>query len=184
MKLSDIGMPEDSTELDAPGLAFRRIDPERDAVALHAVFGDADQLRFMMREACASVEETVALLGKWGEDTSSPQWSILVDDQLAGRITLVKQRDGVFEVGIQVVPAAQSRGIATRAIIASTTYAFRSLGACRVYADIDPANVPCVRAFVRAGYRFEGTLLANWRNDLGVFDSEIYAATEGWSASR
>ena len=52
-----------------------------------------------------------------------------------------------------------------------------ALDACRVYADVDPLNVPCARAFLRAGFRFEGTLFANWRTSDGVFDSEIYATT-------
>lgn len=164
------------------GLTFRSIDPKLDAGVLHAVFGDQEQLRFMLMSARASVAETEALLRRWNEDTSSPQWLILAEDEPAGRITLVMQRDGVYEIGIQVLPAVQGCGIATRAIAAATIYAFESLGACRVYADVDPGNVPCARAFLRAGFTLEGTLIANWKTDDGIFDSEIYAATDGWTA--
>ena len=158
------------------------LEPERDAEALHAVFGDADQLRFMLRPPCATVAETEALLSGWNEDASSPQWSIFDEKALTGRITLVRQRSGVYEVGVQVVPDAQGRGIATRAIVTATEYAFHELNAVRVYADIDPHNTPCIRAFQRAGYRYEGILIANWHTEHGTFDSEIYAATAGWAA--
>lgn len=174
--------PPPTPTLEARDLTLRPIDPDGDASRLHVIFGDAEQLKFMLRPPCASVSETAALLAEWGRDPWSPQWAVERTGVIVGRITLVKQRAGVFEVGIQVAPEAQGHGVATHAILAVTPYAFAALDACRVFADIDPGNVRCSRAFRRAGYRFEGTLLATWKTDRGVFDSEIFAATAGWTS--
>lgn len=169
------------TTLRHGALTLRPIDPDADAPALHATFGDEAQLIYMLRPACADVAATAALLRGWAEDKASPQWAVVEHGAVCGRVTLVAQRDGVYEIGVQVVPAAQGRGLARRAIVRATAHGLSALGACRVFADIDPDNVPCRRAFERAGYRHEGCLVANHRTPRGVFDAEIYAATAGWA---
>lgn len=166
--------------LHGAGLVLRPLDPEEDAPVLHAIFGDTDQLRFMLMPPRARVDDTRALLRRWGEDVASPQWLIVENQVPCGRITLVRQRLGVDEIGVQVLPAAQGRGVATRAIVLVTEHAFAAREACRVFGDVDPGNLACRAAFRRAGFRLEATLLANWKTAEGVFDSEIYAATAGW----
>lgn len=65
--------------LEGRGLHLRPIDPAYDAEPLHAAWGDAAQLSFMVLAPCASVDETAALLQGWSNDPASPQWAILND---------------------------------------------------------------------------------------------------------
>jgi len=162
--------------LTAAELTIRPLDPSGDAAALHAVFGDREQLRFMLREPFPDVAGTRAQLERWATDETSPQWALVTESgEVVGRVTLMPKRAGVCEVGVQVVPGCQRRGYARRAIDAVTRYAFESLGAFRVFADIDPGNVACVRAFERAGFEREGVLRANWVVDGVPYDSVILA---------
>lgn len=186
------------------GVILRPLDVDRDAAALHAVFGDAAAMRFMLGAPKASEQATRALLHAWSEDTSSPQWVILETTGISGvavataaadsvdvthgtalgRITLVARRKGVMEIGVQTTPEHQGKGLARRAIAAVTAYGLRVLGLVRVYADVDPENTPCVRVFQRAGFLLEGRLVSNWVAHTGVVDSLIFAATTrgGWSS--
>jgi len=171
--------------LSYSGVTLRPLEVDRDLASLHAIFGNADAMRYMFRAPQESEEGTHALVEAWCADKLSPQWAITAhgDESVAlGRITLVAQREGVMEIGVQTVPRAQGQGLARRAVVAVTAHALGTLGLARVYADVDPGNAPSVRVFERAGYRLEGHLVANWVTDGGVVDSLIYAATRGWAA--
>ncbi len=164
------------------GLALRPLDPDRDAEALHAVFGDAASSEFMAFAAQNSVAETRTWLLR-SEAPATPQWAIAKDDGPAlGRVTLLSRRTGVAEIGIQVAPSERGKGLARRAVCAVTAYALGSLGLVRVFADLDPDNAASARVFERAGFTREGRQTDAWITHLGVADSLIYAATRGWRA--
>ncbi len=170
-----------SPSLTHGDVTLRPLEVERDLAALHAIFGDAEQMKYMLEAPMASAEETRAKIAAWSEHPDSPQWAITGDDgEARGRITLIARREGVMEVGVQVVPSAQGRGYARRSIIAVTEYGLGVLKLGRVFADIDPDNHGCVRAFEAAGFRCEGRLVNNWMTHTGFADSLIYAATTGW----
>jgi len=163
------------------GVTLRPLDVDRDLSVLHAIFGDARQMRYMLGAPMESEADTRALVDRWCKDADSPQWAITTDGETAlGRITLIAVREGVMEVGLQVAPVHQSGGLARRAIVAVTLHGLGPLRLSRLYADIDPENVGCVRSFERAGYRLEGHLVANWVTKSGAADSLIFAATAGW----
>jgi RimJ/RimL family protein N-acetyltransferase/heme-degrading monooxygenase HmoA len=163
------------------GLALRPLDPNRDASALHACFSDETTAGFMPFEPMKSVEETRRRLLRMSAP-GSPQWVIVRDDGPAlGRVTLMSRRQGVAELGFQVVPAERGRGLARRATCAVTTYALNELGLVRVYGDLDPENQASKRVFDRAGFTPEGREKDAWVTHVGVSDSLIYAATRGWT---
>lgn len=166
------------------GFTLRPLEASRDHEALHAIFGNSECMRYMSRAATASPVATHALLSEWSADKDSPQWVIArnevdcsVPSPALGRVTLMPRREGVMEVGIQVSPAEQGKGLARQAVAAVTRYALGCLSVKRVYGDVDPENAGCVRMFERAGFRLEGRLVANWVTHTGVEDSLIFAAT-------
>lgn len=166
------------------GLSLRLLDPERDAPALHASFGDAASATYLPFAASSDVDATRRKLARW-ETPATPQWVIARGDEAAlGRITLMSKREGVAEIGIQIVPAAQGTGLARRAVCAVTAYGLGELGLVRVAADVDPANEASKRLFERSGFTLEGSQTATWVTHTGVADSLIYAATRGWKAPK
>ncbi len=164
------------------GLTLRPLEVERDLAVMHRIFGDAASMKFMLEAPMASEEATRAKIAAWCEHQDSPQWAITGEDgETRGRITLIARRQGVMEIGVQVDPRAQGRGFARRAIAAVTEYGLGTRGLGRVFADIDPDNHGCVRAFEAAGFRLEGRLINSWVTHTGYADSLIYAATSGWA---
>ncbi len=166
------------------GVTLRPLDPDRDAAALHASLGDADAARHLPFAPTADVEETRVRLVRWS-GPPTPQWAIVrsgpAPDVASGRVTLMARRPGVAEIGVQIVPAEQGRGLARRAVCALTAFALAELKLMRVFADVDPANAASARVFARAGFRLEGRLKDAWVTHAGVADSLIYAATREWT---
>ncbi len=131
----------------------------------------------MSGPATASVAETCRLLTKWTTGTEDTSWAIVAceDGPALGRITLMARAASIFEVGVMVSPAVHGRGHATAALAQVLDIAFESRGARRLYADIDPDNRACIRAFEKLGFQREGLHRATWKTHMGVRDSIIMA---------
>jgi RimJ/RimL family protein N-acetyltransferase/uncharacterized damage-inducible protein DinB len=87
------------------------------------------------------------------------------------------------EVGITLSPAYQGQGYATEALRAVLDYLFITLGKHRVYATVDPRNLPSVALLKRVGLRQEAHLRESlwfkgaWADDLvfAILDREWIA---------
>ena len=156
---------------------LRPLDPARDAEALHAILGDEACCHYMAGPATKSIEETQRLLAKWTAGTEETSWAIVEseDGPALGRVTLIPRGAHVWEAGIMVSPEAQGRGLASAALSQAADVAFDKLGARRIYADIDPDNAPCIAAFKKLGFHYEGRHRATWQTHIGVRDSVFYA---------
>jgi ribosomal-protein-alanine N-acetyltransferase len=69
--------------------------------------------------------------------------------------------DGAVEFGYGIVPSRRCRGYTTEAVRALVAFARTVPGVTRVYADVDPANLPSVRVLEKAGLRRTGTVPSN-----------------------
>lgn len=153
---------------------LRRLNPELDGPALHAIFGDEEACRYLPRPAFTSLEETTAQLKAWSPPGEAYNWAIVDDSEgpALGRVALIPRGAEVFEIAVMVCPQAAGRGLATGAVREAVDRAFAE-GARRVFADIDPENYPSIRVCEKVGFRQEGRLRATWRTHLGVRDSII-----------
>ncbi len=154
---------------------LRLFDPDRDGPALHAVFGDEESCTYLTGPATASVDETISQLKKWNAGTEETTWAIVEEPEgeALGRATLMPRERNVWEVGIMLCPAARGGGLAARALGEVIDHGFETLGARRIFADIDDDNRPSIRLFERLGFTREGVLRANWKTHIGVRDSVI-----------
>jgi RimJ/RimL family protein N-acetyltransferase len=81
-----------------------------------------------------------------------------------------------FEIGYWVRTSRAGRGYVTEAVGAITRFAFEVLGAERVEIRCDTRNGRSGRVALRCGYRLEGTLRCNERDNDGVLrDTHVYA---------
>jgi ribosomal-protein-alanine N-acetyltransferase len=108
---------------------------------------------------------------RWGEERGA-DWAVVSDDAVVGRVSLrtVDLEQGVGEVSYWVVPSQRGRGIAVRAVVTVTDWAFRDVGLHRIELVHAVANGASCRVADRAGYALEGTrrqhfLLADGRHD-------------------
>lgn len=156
---------------------LRPIDPDADAEALHALFGDEESCRYLTRPAMATVAETAAMLRGWMGETDDINWVIAdtADGPALGRVSIYPRgRNNVWDAACMIVPAARGRNLSARALAIALEEAFERLGARRITADIDPDNAASIRVFEKLGFKLEAHLRGEWEMHIGIRDSFIY----------
>ena len=105
-------------------------------------------------------------------------FAITINKQLIGSIGIVTKTDIYrknFEIGYFLSEEFWGKGIATRAIKAATSYAFRDFDVVRIYAEPFSDNSGSRRALEKAGYKLEATLKNNVIKNGIIKDSCIYS---------
>ena len=91
-------------------------------------------------------------------------FAITLNKQLVGSIGIVSKTDIYrknFEIGFFISEDFWGRGIATKAIKAAVSYAFREFDIVRVYAEVFSDNLASRRALEKAGLKLEAPLAKN-----------------------
>jgi ribosomal-protein-alanine N-acetyltransferase len=105
-------------------------------------------------------------------------FAITVNNDLAGSIGIVTKSDIYrknFEIGYFLAEEFWGKGIATKAIKAATSYAFKDFDIVRVYAEPFSDNIGSRRALEKAGFNLEATLRKNVIKNGIIKDSCIYS---------
>lgn len=104
-------------------------------------------------------------------------FAIVTDKKVVGSIGIVTKGD-IYrkncEIGYYIGEEYWGKGIATKAIKAATSYAFKTFDIVRVYAEPFADNTGSRRALEKAGYICEATLRKNVVKNGIVKDSCIY----------
>jgi len=111
-------------------------------------------------------------------------FAITRDKKILGSIAIATKSDiyrKSCEIGYFLAEECWGKGIATRAVKAVTSYAFRNFDFVRVYAEPFADNAGSRRVLEKAGFRLEATLRRNViKNDI-IRDSCIYSVLrEEW----
>jgi len=105
-------------------------------------------------------------------------FAIILDKQLIGSIGIVSKTD-IYrknsEIGFFISEYFWGRGIATKAIKAVVSYAFRDFDIVRVYAEVFSDNLASRRALEKAGLKLEATIRKNIIKNHIIKDSCIYS---------
>jgi ribosomal-protein-alanine N-acetyltransferase len=104
--------------------------------------------------------------------------------RVIGRVGLGGVLRGAFQnayLGYWIDAGQQGQGFMTEAVLATTRFAFRSLGLHRVQAAVMPGNGASQRVLEKAGYRREG-LAARYLCIAGAWEDHVLFAytTEDW----
>ncbi|MET7705706.1 GNAT family N-acetyltransferase [Micromonospora sp. NPDC005413] len=98
------------------------------------------------------------------------------DGELLGSVSLHRIHDGDASIGYWTMPAARGRGVAVRAVVRLTDWAFADLRLHRVELCHAVANPASCRVADRAGYPAEGTLRESYRyGDGRRYDEHLHA---------
>ena len=109
-------------------------------------------------------------------------FAVTVDGQPVGSIGVVLGEDVErcsAEVGYWLGESYWGRGIATRALVGFTRYAFAAYGLERLFAVPLAANTASCRVLEKAGYRLEGRMRRSAVKDGVVHDQLLYAIVCG-----
>jgi len=156
-------------------IALRPTNPERDAPALHSIMGDSKSCRYLSHPPKITVADTAAQLAEWVALAPQHDWVIEPADggKAWGRVTIYETNDNNWEAGIIICPDKQGRGIATQAMHLAIDRTDKSDAPRRIFADIDPDNVPSLKLFESLGFQHEGRLRQVSVTHIGIRDSVI-----------
>lgn len=104
-------------------------------------------------------------------------FAIIIDGEVNGSIGVVLKNDiyrKSCEIGYYIAEDYWHKGLATRAIRAITSYAFRTFDIIRIYAEPFADNTGSRRALEKAGFTHEATLRSNVIKNGIIKDSCIY----------
>jgi RimJ/RimL family protein N-acetyltransferase len=112
-----------------------------------------------------SLHDGQAALSAWDSSTGR-QFSvgILRGQRLLGAVGLMPDRAGSVELAYWIRPEYRGRGIASRAVHATTMWAHHDLTVPRIWLEIHPGNQPSLRLAQRVGYQFEQRLSQHCRD--------------------
>lgn len=160
---------DDSVELDldiGSGMHVRALAIKDAAMLVDATSQESAPALWGPRPAEPySLHDAQAALLAW-DPAAGGQFSIgiLRGQQLLGAVGLMPDHSGSIELAYWIRPEQRGRGIASRAVSATTLWAHRSLAVPRIWLEIHPGNGPSLRVAQRAGYHFEQRLSQHCRN--------------------
>ena len=117
--------------------------------------------------------------GSWSDHYQ--HLAVDLNGELIGDVQLRKcdftRPEGAWDMGIEISPELQGKGLGTRALGLVAEYVF-SNGAHRVEGSTDESNLAMRRAFEKAGWKFEGILKALFVEDEVPHDYYSFAITK------
>ena len=153
-----------------------------DAASITKHIGTYSVARNMLRIPYPySLQDAEQWIGIATKQDPQTNFGIAIDDQIVGGIGLDANPSGVAacehsaEIGYWLGEAYWGRGIVTEALIAMSEWAFRELNLVRLYAKVFARNQASARVLEKAGYIFEGRLLAHYSRDGEFIDGLLYA---------
>ena len=153
--------PKKQPTLDTKRLRLRAFRAS-DLTAMHALYGDADNLRYWSVPASADLGITRRML-PWHvafRPRHYVMWAVQESKsrKLIGMINYHRRdlREKRVDVGWLILPQYQGKGYMTEAGRALLRHLFDDLGVHKVEALIAPANKPSAALARRLGFRLEG----------------------------
>ena len=90
----------------------------------------------------------------------------------------------IAEIGITIAPSSQSNGYATEALKAVLSLLFGTLCKHRVFASVDPSNLPSSTLMERIGLRKEGQFIQSlWFKDRWADDVVFAMLASEWNCT-
>ena len=152
-------------DLDQPTLQVDELTvrPFRDPDARHlsCAYCDPDIQRWHARTMTEGEahEWITTSAARWRAETGA-NWAVVGDDGvLVGRVGFrwIDLTEGAAEIAYWTIPSARGRGIAAKAVRASSSWMFTQVGLHRIELNHSTANPASCRVASKAGYAYEGT---------------------------
>jgi RimJ/RimL family protein N-acetyltransferase len=145
-------------KLSASNVQMRAWQP-KDAPTVVAAYSDPDIQQWHARpmNENEALDWIAAWPQRWRQETGCG-WAAACDEGVLGQISLrtLNLDVGFAEISYWVMPQARGRGIAPRALVAVTRWAFEALGLHRIEVYHSTRNPASCFVAERAGYLAEG----------------------------
>lgn len=148
-----------------------------DTGAMHAIFTDADSMKYWSHPPLTRMEETRDSMEKaLLDDDTTRTWAVTTDGQeCLGWVSLFGVHDRMGWIGYILAPAARGKGYAGEAVAAALNYGFGAWNLHRIAANIDPRNHRSAGLLLRLGFSQEGHQRRDFRYAGEFIDTGIFA---------
>jgi ribosomal-protein-alanine N-acetyltransferase len=150
--------------LTTPRLILRELRPS-DADALFAIKSDEEVTQHYGQEPHRTVADTLAWIVRLQQSYARREdiaWCVTLhsEDRLIGACTLWNLSAGYHhgEIGYELHPEYERRGLMTEALTAILNFAFNDFGLNRVEATPFEGNAASKNLLLKLGFTYEGTL--------------------------
>ncbi len=141
--------------------------------------------RYLTWPTHQSIEITKKLVDLWvseKEELTNYMWCIewKENHQAIGSISVVHIKEEIYaaEIGYCIGEAYWNMGITSEAMKAVIKFLFEEVKCNRISAEHDISNPNSGKVMMKAGLKYEGTLLEAGRNNSGVCDMAVYGITK------
>ncbi len=139
----------------------------------------------------SSIDVTKMIIDSWilrYNDIDNYQWCIEYkgNNQAIGSLAIVDIEENInaVEVGYCIGEDYWNKGIMTEAFKRVIKFLFEEVGCNRIYAKHDTNNPNSGKVMVKAGLKYEGTLIEAGKNNMGICDLAVYGITKSMYYSR
>jgi RimJ/RimL family protein N-acetyltransferase len=164
-------------------LVLRSREPD-DTTALHRIYGREDVAQYLLSPAMDLDEVEEMLADRGSSDEDGIGLVLELDGQVIGEVGLVFRSPTTGELSWVVHPDHGGRGLVTEATRALIDLGFGHYALHRIYAELDPRNLPSQRMCERLGLRRESYRLADFWSKGEWTDTLEYAVLATEWASR
>ena len=145
-----------------------------DEQALFPAFSDPGLMRYWSRGPFEDMDELKAWL--FDREWTGRTWVAVPQGGGDPVFRIVASAEGaqVCEIGYMIVPGNERQGIARECIAALVTHLFRAEGVHRIFADVDPRNIPSNRLLQSLGFTREAHLREAMKTHIGWCDTWLW----------
>jgi RimJ/RimL family protein N-acetyltransferase len=162
-----------------------------DADAMFAYRGDPNVYLYQSWEPQSLQEVQLFIASTQNVEFNTPGWyqiaiALRENSTLIGDlgIHILEADPRIAEIGITITPSMQGNGYATEAIKAILKLLFVELQKHRVFASVDPQNLPSMALMERIGFRNEGHFIQSlWFKNNWVDDVVFAMLAREWNQS-
>ncbi|MDC8754921.1 GNAT family protein [Erythrobacter sp. sf7] len=162
-------------------LVLRRVRPEADFAAMHAILSNPQAMAFWStppHETGAQTRDWLAAMAATGPDECD-DFIIEYQGRAIGKAGFFRFPD----VGYIIDPAMWGQGIASEALVPIIARAFTLYGQARLVADVDPRNAGSIRLLEKLGFAETHRAERTWCIAGQWCDSVYFALSrEDWQA--
>ncbi|QQS36035.1 MAG: GNAT family N-acetyltransferase [Ignavibacteriales bacterium] len=122
---------------------------------------DDSVARYLDRQKAKTIDDARAFIKKINDNilnNESIYWGVTRKDtqKIIGTICLfqISKKESKAEIGFEVIPRDQGRGIMKEVIPAVLDFGFKTMGLKFIEGDVDPQNIRSIKLMERFGFEF------------------------------
>jgi ribosomal-protein-alanine N-acetyltransferase len=161
-------------------LNLRRLTLD-DEGEIFAIRSDENIAEYLDRSLYRTIEEAQQFIDKINKEIENNEWiywaiSFKENPKLIGTICLwnFSEDKSIAEIGFELLPSYQGKGIMNEAVVAVIDYGFNSLSLRSIEGEVDPKNIRSIKLMERHGFKLVTEIRENDSQEVKEGKTVVY----------